>query len=80
MFGNVRCVRQLPWPPIHHDTPRFSINTSQSATELAAVALVNESPTAATISISPGKYNVQCANETLANSINRPLQLILLKT
>lgn len=38
---------------MHQDRPRFSTNTSHKAAELAAVALVNESPTAATISISP---------------------------
>lgn len=53
IFGKVKCVRHVPWPPIHHETPRFSIRTSQSAAELAAVALVNESPTAAIISMSP---------------------------
>lgn len=53
MFGSVRCVRKFPWPPMHHDRPRFSTNTSHSAAEFAAVALVNESPTAATMSISP---------------------------
>lgn len=40
---------------MHHDNPRFSISTSHKAAELAAVALVNESPTAATISISPNE-------------------------
>lgn len=40
-------------PPIHQDRPRFSTSTSHKAAELAAVALVNESPTAATMSISP---------------------------
>lgn len=32
-------------PPIHQDNPRFSTSTSHRAAELAAVALVNESPT-----------------------------------
>lgn len=40
-------------PPMHQDRPRFSTRTSHKAAELAAVALVKESPTAATISISP---------------------------
>lgn len=40
-------------PPIHQLSPLFSTNTSHNAAELAAVALVSESPTAATISISP---------------------------
>lgn len=53
MFGNVKCVRKFPWPPIHQERPRFSISTSHRAAELAAVALVNESPTAAIMSISP---------------------------
>lgn len=44
-------------PPIHHDTPRFSTSTSHNAAELAAVALVRESPTAATISMSPAKFH-----------------------
>lgn len=53
IFGSVKCDRQFPWPPIHQDTPRFSIKTSQRAAEFAEVALVNESPIAITISISP---------------------------
>lgn len=35
MFGNVKCDRHVPWPPIHQERPRFSINTSQSAAEFA---------------------------------------------
>lgn len=41
---------------MHQDKPRFSTNTSHKAAEFAAVALVNESPTAATISISPKNW------------------------
>jgi len=52
-LGKVKCVRHVPWPPIDHDKPRFSTKTSHNATEFAPVALVNESPTAAIISISP---------------------------
>lgn len=44
-------------PPIHHDNPRFSMSTSHRAAEFAAVALVNESPTAATMSMSPAKIS-----------------------
>lgn len=53
ILGNVKCVRNVPWPPMHHETPRFSMSTSHSAAEFAAVALVNESPTAPIISMSP---------------------------
>lgn len=55
MFGNVRCVLQVPCPPMHHARPRFSISSSHRAMELAAVALVRESPTAEMMSMSPGR-------------------------
>lgn len=53
MLGNVSRLRHVSCPPMHQATPRFSIRTSHRAAEFAAVALVNESPTAATTSISP---------------------------
>lgn len=45
-------MRHVPCPPMHQDSPRFSTKTSQRPTEFAAVADVNESPTAAIMSIS----------------------------
>lgn len=54
MFGSVKNVLQLSRPPIDHDTPLPSRVVCKLSTAKAPFAAVNESPKAATISISPG--------------------------
>lgn len=55
MFGNVRYLCQVPWPPIDHDTPLFSITTCSIFVASAPLPAVSESPMAPITSISPGR-------------------------
>lgn len=51
----VRNFRQFPWPPIDHETPLFSMKTCSILVANAPLPAVNESPIAATTSMSPGR-------------------------
>ena len=53
MFGRVVALRQPHWPPMHQDRPRFSVYSCRKLVADAPLAVMTESPIAATTFMSP---------------------------